>query len=105
MRNVARDAQRPVLLASVRDLQTTARARRASLLARSPARVFLLGVDAAAEEVLHPELGASRAVNWLDGESAAFRDGYLEARDMLAMARTSAEPPLRLPVPEYAGRG
>ena len=68
---------RAILLPAVRALVADARSERAALSADSPDRQFYLGVEAAAEEVLHPQLGASRATSWLDRRPTAFRDGYL----------------------------
>jgi len=98
----AHDYQRPVLLGAVRGLVEAARSRRAMLPENSFERFFYLGVDAAAQEVLHPELGMSRAANWLDGEAPAFREGYLCTSNMLATARSAVEAPLRLPLPEFS---
>jgi hypothetical protein len=70
------------------------------LSAESGERQFYLGVEAAAEQVLQPQLEASRDTGWLDRQPAAFRDGYLRASTMLASAETAPEPPLRLPLPE-----
>ncbi len=92
--------QRPILLRAVRDLIHAARSERALLTQSSPERQFYLGVEAGAQEVLYPELGAARAPAWPDGEAPAFREGYLRASALLASARTAAEPPLRIPLPE-----
>src|SRR5680860_1363489 len=54
------DDQRPIVLAAVRGLIEAARSERALLPASSAERQFYLGVDAAAREVLHQELGSSR---------------------------------------------
>lgn len=96
------DLQRPILLTSVRGLVEAARSRRAMLPENSFERSFYLGVDAAAQEVLHPELGMSRAANWLDAETPAFREGYLRTANMLAAAKTAEEPPMRLSLPELS---
>jgi len=89
----------------MRGLVYAARAQRAALPEGSPGRWFYLGVYAAAQEVLHPELGMSRATNWLDGESRAFREGYVRTSNLLAMAKVAAEPPVRLPLPDYSTSG
>jgi len=93
------DYQRPILLAAVRGLVEAARLERGLWPARAPERRFYLGVDAAAQEVLHPELGSSREPDWLDREQPAFREGYLEASLLIATAATADEPPLRLALP------
>lgn len=92
--------QRPILLRAVRDLIYAARSERALLTQSSPQRRFFLGVEAAAQEVLHPELGSARAPAWLDREAPAFREGYLRTAALLAAAKTAAEPPMRIPLPE-----
>lgn len=97
--------QRPIVLRAVRDLIRDARAERATLAAASPLRRFYLGVEAAAEEVLHPELASARAPGWLDRETAAFREGYLETSLLLSTALTAARAPLRLPLPVPGGAG
>jgi hypothetical protein len=93
-------AQRPILLNAVRGLVDAARSERASMRPRAANRPFYLDVEAAAEEVLHPELAMSRGDDWLDHEPAAFREGYQRTRTLLTAARTAPEPPLRLPLPE-----
>ena len=58
---------------------------------------FYSGVRSAAERRLHPGLAAVDDLSWLDREPPAFRDGFLEASTMIAMA--SADAPLHLPMP------
>ena len=91
--------QRPIALEAVRGLIASARAERADLLVNSPERHFYLGVEAAAEEVLRPELASARSDEWLDRESSAFREGYLQTANLLAVAMTAPQPPFRLPLP------
>jgi hypothetical protein len=100
------DYRRPMLLNAVRGLISEARAERGALHLSSPDRTFYLGVEAAAEEVLHPELGCAREEHWLDREAPPFRSGYLETQALLAAAVTADEPPhhLRLPDPSAARR-
>ncbi len=93
-------ARRAMLLPQVRRLVEAARSERALLPASSPERQFYLGVEAAAEGMLHPELGASRSAESLDRDPSAFREGYLRASELLAWAATAPEPPQRLPLPE-----
>ena len=50
-------------------------------------------------ERLHPELASARSEEWLDRESSAFRDGYLQTANLLATAMTAPQPPFRLPLP------
>jgi hypothetical protein len=87
------------VLQSVRGLIASARSERASLSAHSPERQFYLGVEAAAEEILHPELASARSEEWLDRESAEFRDGYLQTANLIAIAMTAPQPAVRLPLP------
>jgi hypothetical protein len=92
-------SQRPIALQAVRTLIADARAERASLALHSPERTFYLGVEAAAEEVLRPELASARGENWLEREAPQFREGYVQTTNMLAVALTATEiaPRLRLP--------
>lgn len=92
--------QRPIVLNAARALVDSARGIRGQLDERDPERQFYLGVDAAANEVLHPELQAARAEGWLDKEAAAFREGYLKTSIVLAEALISDDPPLRIRMPE-----
>lgn len=92
-------AQRPILLGAVRGLVAEARSERSLLASGSPGHAFYLGVEAAAEEVLHPELGSSRGGDWLDRQAPAFRDGYLRTSTLLADAMIAAEPPPRFRCP------
>jgi hypothetical protein len=94
------DYRRPMLLNAVRGLVSAARSERATMPQSSPERTFYLGVEAAAEEVLHPELGCARDELWLDREKPEFRAGYLEASALLAVAMMSDEPPHHLPLPD-----
>jgi hypothetical protein len=91
--------KRPILVRAVRDLVAAARSERALVPLDSEARQFYLGVEAAAEEVLHPELGVSRGESWLDHQRPSFRDGYLKTSTRLTTAKTAAEPPLQVPLP------
>ena len=91
--------QRVMLLPEVRRMIESARHERALLPPDAAEREFYLGVEAAADEVLHPELAQTRADGWLEARRAAFREGYLRAVTLLASAETSAEPPQRLVLP------
>lgn len=104
MTTSTREVQQALVLGAVRTLVDEARSRRASLPQESAERAFYLGVDAAAQELLHPELGMSRAPSWLDRQLPAFRDGYLRTADMLAMVRTADAPPLRINLPEFTAQ-
>jgi hypothetical protein len=94
------DYRRPMLLNAVRQLISEARAERATMHLSAPERTFFLGVEAAADEVLHPELGCARGEHWLDREAPPFRSGYLETQALLAAAMTADEPPHHLPLPD-----
>ena len=94
------DYRRPMLLSAVRELITRARSERATMPQSSPERTFYLGVEAAAEEILHPELGCARDERWLEREAPAFRAGYLETKSLLGAAMTSDEPPQHLLLPD-----
>jgi hypothetical protein len=89
-----------MVLSAVRELITRARSERATMEQSSPERAFYLGVEAAAEEVLRPELGCTRDERWLDREAPPFRAGYLETKSLLSAAMASDEPPRYLPLPD-----
>ena len=91
--------ERPVLVSAVRELIRAARSERAGFAMAAPEREFYLGVEAAAEEVLRPELAAARPPGWPQRETPRFRDGYLQAAASLAAAMSAPEPPLRLRLP------
>jgi hypothetical protein len=97
--------QRPIALEAIRSLITAARTERAALNVHSPERQFYLGVEAAAEEVLRPELASARSDDWLEREASAFRDGYLQTANLVAIAMNAPQPPFRLllPTPRRAG--
>lgn len=97
------DALRPVLLAAARRLIADARAARARLDMHDPDRTFYLGVEAAAEEVIHPELRAVRDDEWTASNPAEFRSGYLRTSALLASWLMASEPAtaLRLPEPDH----
>ena len=92
--------QRPVLMNAVRELIRAARSERSRFAMAAPEREFYLGVEAAAEEVLRPELASARASDWPQRETAEFRAGYLRATASLAAAMSAPEPPLRLRLPD-----
>lgn len=63
-------------------------------------RRYYHGVETAALHVLRPELAAvHEGSNWLDRRDASFRDGFLEASDVLAIAAAAPQPPLRVRLP------
>jgi hypothetical protein len=86
--------------AALSDLVADVRSRRAHLELNDPDRQFYLGVEAAAEETLHPELASTRHAEWLERQTAGFRDGYQRTLANIATASTLGEPPVRVLVPE-----
>ena len=50
----------------------------------SPHRTYYVGVEAAAEQVLHPEVHSVSNVGWLDRHHPAFVSGYVQTAAMLA---------------------
>jgi len=92
-------ARRAILLPEIRRLIDAARSERSTLPMTSPLRHFYLGVEAAAEEVLHPELSATGGEDQLDRHPQQFREGYLRASSMLAAAATATVAPQHLPLP------
>ncbi len=96
------DALRPVLLGAARRLVGDARAARAALDLHHPDRPFYQGVEAAAEEIIHPELRAVRDDAWVESNPAPFRDGYLRTSAVLVSWLMAPDPPaaLRLPEPD-----
>ena len=91
---------RPVAVEALRQLVREARAERATLDLHSPARGFYLGVEAAAEEVLRPELAAARPADWPGREAPAFRSGYLETTATIAAMVSSDRVPMRVRLPQ-----
>jgi hypothetical protein len=90
---------RGIVVGAARQMASDARAARAELALHHEDREFFLGVEAAADEVTHPELQVSRADDWPAPRPPAFREGYLKAQAALAAAMTADEPPTRLPLP------
>lgn len=85
------------------DLSRRARDARAQLAADSDERLFFLGVDAAALEVLQPELEEGHTDEWLELREPSFREGVLCARAALAAATVTQPTPSRVYVPEHTG--
>jgi hypothetical protein len=100
MSSSAHGSQRPILMSAVRELARAAQSERAVLAMDAPEREFYLGVEAAADEVLHPELATARVAGWPDRESAPFREGYLRTSASLASALGAENPPLHLRLPD-----
>jgi hypothetical protein len=94
------EAQRGILVGAVRHLVEAARAERALMPERAPEREFYLGVEAAAEGVLHPELEMTRTADWVGRHTPEFREGFVRTTTMLATARAAEEPPFQLRLPD-----
>jgi hypothetical protein len=77
------------------------RSKRAQLDIDDPQRQFYLGVEAAAQGLLHPEVGAHRSSDWLEREKPEYRDGYLTAVADLTTAISVETPPVAFSVPTY----
>jgi hypothetical protein len=90
-----------MLVSPLRGLIEEARMRRGRLPLDSKERGFYLGVDAAASGLLRPETLAGRTDDWLEHESHAFRDGYLNTLAEITAAVSSGRVPLRLELPRY----
>jgi hypothetical protein len=101
MQTSSRPANRLILHESICELREMARRERALMPSHAPERQFSLGVDAAAEDVLHPERAGARPEDWLARQSLPFREGYLRTEILLATLATAAEPPLVLRPPTY----
>src|SRR6516165_11527583 len=85
----------------LRQLIDGARAERRQLEVDAPERQFYLGVEAAAQGLLHPEVGAHRRSDWLEREKPEYRDGYLSALADLTTAISAETPPVALSLPAY----
>ena len=96
--------RRVMLAPLLRQLIDGARAERRHLEVDAPERQFYLGVEAAAQGLLHPEVGAHRRSDWLEREKPEYRDGYLSALADLTAALTADAPPVVLPLPRYSGK-
>lgn len=88
---------------AARDLLERARKERGLLHTGDPLRRFLLGVDAAALEVVHPELAETRGEGWLDQMPHEFRDGYLRTRTAIADARRRGAASIPIPPVGHLG--
>jgi hypothetical protein len=69
-------------------------------------RHFYHGVETAALHVLQPEMAVvHEGSTWLEHRDPAFRNGFLEAADVLATAAGAPEPLLRVRLPKPAAPG
>jgi hypothetical protein len=91
--------ERPLILDSVRSLIAAAQSSRAVRSADDPDRHFYLGVEQAALELLHPEVGQAHTEEWLDRQAVRFREGYLRTKAVFAAAMTADSWPMTLPMP------
>src|SRR5687768_3468102 len=91
MSSSVRSQPRPVLVHAAKALIAAAQSERASSPVHAPERQFYLGVEAAAIEVLHPELGMARTAEWLARQPLAYREGYLRTAAMISGARRNPE--------------
>lgn len=94
-------AKQTLLRPVIKKLADAARAERAHLPFVSPEWEFYRGVETAALDVLQGERTAVRPEGWLDNESLAFRDGYLECTAELSSAFTASTPPPAIPMPTW----
>jgi len=87
----------PLLLNNaLRQLLDEARMESALVPMTSPVHAFYAGVAAAAEDRLRPARQDSHRTAWLDAEQPAFREGYLQASNVIA---TAGPAPVRLLLP------
>jgi hypothetical protein len=69
---------------TARGMIATARSARVKLAWFSLDRAYFVGVEAAAEQALHPETDWVHHVNWLDRHNPAFMSGFVETSARLA---------------------
>jgi hypothetical protein len=74
----------PSSLEAVQGIIDRARSERAAMSWWSRDRAYYVGVEAAAEQVLHPDIEWVSNVNWLDRHNPAFVAGYVETTARLA---------------------
>lgn len=97
-------SQRVVLAPSLRKLVDAARSERSRMALEAPDREFYLGVEAAAQGVLHPETLQARSDRWLERESRLFREGYLTALADIHVAVAGKHAPAQLALPKMTAR-
>jgi hypothetical protein len=90
---------RSILIDSLQRLSAEARVERAKLPFESAERQFYMGVEAAADALIHPEVFVTKPASWLDHEAPSFRNGYLTTSALIAGAISSPALPRRLPLP------
>ncbi len=96
-----RTARRAIYLGLVRDFAAAARTEAKYVETGGAEWQFYRGVQAAASDVLHDDVGQVRATDaaWLAGEEPAFRDGYQTASTILASAAAAPEARQRIVLP------
>lgn len=92
-------AEVPMFRAAVHHLMDAARREQDRLPASASERWYLLGVDTAAREALHPDLTRSRCEHWPDEECPEFREGYHRTQAVLADVSRSDHVPRMIPIP------
>ncbi|HSS09161.1 MAG TPA: hypothetical protein VLL25_04700 [Acidimicrobiales bacterium] len=99
------DSGRTAMLAPMlRQLAEAARVQRRQLVIDAAERQFYLGVEAAAQGLLHPEVAAGRNPDWLEREKPEFREGYLTMLADLTTAISAETLPLAFRLPRYEER-
>lgn len=96
--------QRVILLPSLREVVKAAVSERGRLPLESRERKFYLGVEAAAQGVLHPETLAGRSEDWLAHEGSEFREGYVAMLAEITAVVGTGNVPMRLTLPEPPAR-
>jgi hypothetical protein len=86
---------------ALRRLMAAAQSERAPMPADSPARAFYLGVEAAAQDSLHPERADAKPADWLEQEPPMFREGYARTSVLVSTAMIADRAMLELPLPEF----
>jgi hypothetical protein len=92
--------KRVILLPALRQLVNAARSERGRLPLESTERIFYLGVEAAAQGILHPETLVGRTEDWLAHETSAFREGYAAMLAEITAVVTTGNVPIQLALPE-----
>ena len=99
MESAQREGRGPSLCAAVRVLIGDGLSSRGVLPSDAPERDFYLGVEAAAEQVLRPEMTSTRTTSWLERQVPMFQDGYIKTTDLMAAVAVSDRMPLHLRMP------
>ena len=94
-------ANRLLIKEALRRLMKAAQSERALMPADSPGRAFYLGVEAAAQDVLHPERFDAKPADWLEREAPMFREGYAQTSVLVSTAMIADRTMLELPLPQF----